>query len=48
MAVWVEPGEHEIVFTYRTRMLGLGLAMSAIAGVMLAAYVMLTKKKKLP
>ena len=48
MAVWVEPGEHEIVFTYRTRMLGLGLAMSAMAGAVLAAYVILAKKKKLP
>ena len=48
MGVWVEPGEHEIVFTYRTRMLGLGLAMSALAAIVLGAYVYLAKKKKLP
>ena len=48
MGVWVEPGEHEIVFTYRTRMLGLGIAMSALAAMILGAYVILAKKKKLP
>ena len=48
MGVWVEPGEHEIVFTYKTRMLGLGVAMSAVSAVILAAYVILAKKKKLP
>jgi len=48
MGVWVEPGEHEIAFTYRTRMLDLGIAMSAAAAAVLAVYVMLAKKKKLP
>ena len=47
MGVWVEPGEHEIVFTYRTRGLKLGIAMSAMAAGMLAAYVALVKMKKL-
>ena len=47
MGVWVEPGEHEIVFTYRTRMLNLGLAMSAIAAAILVGYVLLGKKTKL-
>ena len=47
MGVWVEPGEHEIEFTYRTRMLGLGAAMSAMAAAVLAGYVMLVRKKKL-
>ncbi len=48
MGVWVEPGEHEITFTYRTRMLTLGYIMSGLAAVMLGAYVILAKKKKLP
>ena len=48
MGVWVEPGEHEIVFTYRTRMLGLGAAMSALAALVLGAYVCLARKQKLP
>ena len=48
MGVWVEPGEHEIVFTYRTRMLGLGLVMSGLAAAALGAYIILAKKKKLP
>ena len=39
MAVLIEPGEHEIAFTYRTRSLGLGLAMSIVAAAVLAAYV---------
>jgi len=47
MGVWVEPGEHEIVFTYRTRMLRLGIAMSAMAAAVLAGYVIWTKKKRL-
>jgi len=47
MGVWVEPGEHEIAFTYRTRGLRLGLAMSAVATVMLGAYIVLVRKKKL-
>ena len=48
MGVWVEPGEHEITFTYRTRMLIPGIAMSLLAAVILGAYVYLAKKKKLP
>jgi len=48
MGVWVEPGEHEIEFSYHTRMLGLGIAMSAAAAAVLAGYVILAKKKKLP
>ena len=48
MGVWVEPGEHEIVFAYRTRMLSLGIAMSAIAAALLGIYMLLAKKKKLP
>ena len=46
MGVWVEPGEHEIVFTYRTRMLGLGIAMSAIAAAVLVGYVFWAYKKR--
>ena len=45
MGVWVEPGEHEIVFTYRTRYLTLGIAMSALAAVVLAGYVVLCRRK---
>ncbi|MBQ4264518.1 MAG: YfhO family protein [Clostridia bacterium] len=48
MGVWIEPGEHEIVFTYRTRMLLPGVAMSALAAAALGTYVYLAKKKKLP
>ncbi len=48
MGVWVEPGEHEITFTYRTRMLIPGIAMSLLAAAMLGAYVMLARKKMLP
>jgi len=47
MGVWVEPGEHEIAFTYRTRMLSLGIAMSGIAAAVLIGYVIWTKKKRL-
>ena len=47
MGVWVEPGEHEIVFTYHTRMLRLGAAMSAAAAAALAGYLFLAKKKRL-
>ena len=45
MGVWVEPGEHEIVFTYRTRYLTLGIAMSALAAVVLTGYVVLCRRK---
>ena len=44
MAVWVEPGEHEIAFTYRTRSLSLGIAMSLLAAAALALYVMLQRR----
>lgn len=44
MGVWVEPGEHEIVFTYRTRMLGPGIAMSVAAFLVLAGYVCLRRR----
>ena len=44
MAVWVEPGEHEITFTYRTRSLTLGIAMSLLAAAALAVYVLLCRK----
>jgi len=46
MGVWVEPGEHEIVFTYSTRMLSLGIAMSALAAAVLAGYVLLARRKR--
>lgn len=46
MAVWVEGGSHDIVFTYKTRSLGLGAAMSAAAAAVLAAYVFLAKNKQ--
>ena len=45
MAVWVEPGEHEIVFTYKTRFLSLGIAMSALSAAVLAGYALLCRKK---
>ena len=47
MGVFVTPGEHEIVFTYRTRGIALGIAMSIAAAVLLSAYVLLVRKKKL-
>ena len=47
MGVWVEPGEHEIIFTYHTRMLSLGIVMSALAAIVLGAYVFLARKKRL-
>lgn len=47
MGVWVEPGEHEISFTYHTRMLTPGIAMSLLAAAVLAAYVFLSYKKRL-
>ena len=45
MAVWVEPGEHEITFAYRTRMLLPGIAMSALAAVVIAGYAALNKRR---
>lgn len=44
MSVFIEPGEHEIVFTYRTRGLTLGIVMSVIAALTLIGYVFLIKK----
>lgn len=46
MAVWVEPGEHEIAFTYRTRMLRPGLLMSVMAAAVLAGYAVLARKAR--
>ncbi len=46
MGVWVEPGEHEIAFTYKTRSLGLGVAMSALAALTLAGHVLLCRNRK--
>lgn len=46
MAVWVEPGEHEIAFTYRTRMLLPGIAMSLAAAIALGAYVVASRRRK--
>ncbi|MGN0995789.1 MAG: YfhO family protein [Candidatus Ventricola sp.] len=45
MGVFVEPGEHEIVFTYRTRMLPPGIAMSLLAAAVLGGYVLLARKR---
>ena len=45
MGVWVEPGEHEIVFTYRTRALPLGAALSALAAAALAVYVFICRRR---
>ena len=44
MGVWVEPGEHEIIFTYRTRALPLGAALSALAAAMLVVYVFICRR----
>lgn len=46
MSVWVEPGEHEIAFTYRTRMLIPGIAMSVMAAAVLAGYAALARKAR--
>lgn len=46
MGVWVEPGEHEIVFTYQTRMLRPGIAMSLLAATVLFVYVAFARRKK--
>ena len=47
MGVFVEPGEHEIVFTYRTRMLLPGIAMSLLAAAMLGGYILIARKRRL-
>ena len=47
MAVFVEPGEHDIAFTYQTRGLTLGIAMSLMAAAVLGTYVWLIREKKL-
>ncbi len=44
MGVWVEPGEHEIAFSYRTRGLRLGIAMSALAALLLLGFVVYAKR----
>lgn len=44
MGVWVEPGEHEIAFTYHTRGLRAGIAMSALAALLLAGLVAYEKR----
>ncbi len=44
MGVFVEPGEHEIVFTYRTRWFPLGVAMSLCALLALIPYVYFRRK----
>ena len=46
MAVWVEPGAHEIAFTYRTRSLTAGIALSLLAACTLGIYVVLCRKKR--
>ncbi|MCI7736282.1 MAG: YfhO family protein [Clostridiales bacterium] len=46
MAVWVEPGAHEIAFTYRTRSLTAGIALSLLAASALCIYVALCRKKR--
>ena len=47
MGVYVDAGEHEIAFVYRTRGLRLGLAMTGVAAAVLAVYAALVKKKKI-
>lgn len=46
MGVWVEPGEHEIVFTYKTRALRLGIATSVCAALILALYVWIARRHR--
>ena len=46
MGVWVEPGEHEIAFTYRTRSLTLGIVLSLLAAAALGVYVALCRRAK--
>ncbi|MBP3656778.1 MAG: YfhO family protein [Clostridia bacterium] len=46
MSVWVGPGGHDISFTYRTRGLTLGIAMSAAAAIVFAAYVLLMRRRR--
>lgn len=45
MSVWVEPGQHTICFTFRTRSLLLGVAMSVLSGATLLAYMALRHRK---
>lgn len=45
MAVWVEAGEHEISFTYRTTRFNAGAAISAASAVLLLLYVLLGRRK---
>ena len=44
MAVWVEPGEHEVAFTFCTRSLRLGVLMSLLAAATLGGYILLRRK----
>ena len=46
MGVWVEPGEHEIAFTYRTRSLTLGIVLSLLAAAALVIYVVLCRRAR--
>ena len=46
MGVYVTPGEHTIEFTYRTRMLPLGIAMSLAAAAVLLVYVLMSKRTR--
>jgi len=45
MGVWVEAGENDVVFTYRTRSLDLGIVMSAAAALTLLAYCFIARRK---
>lgn len=45
MAVYVEAGEHEIVFAYRTRGGLLGMAASGAAVIMLAVYAAISRRR---
>ncbi len=47
MAVYVEPGEHEIAFAYRTRGLAAGVALSLFSAAALGAYVLLRRRGKI-
>ena len=47
MGVFVEAGEHDIVFTYHTRGLTIGIVMSLIAAVTLIVYYTAAKRKRI-
>lgn len=46
MALWVEPGVHEVEFTYKTRGQWLGIGLSAASAVVLLAYCIVAKRKR--